>query len=93
MGRSDKINLNLQDNVNVNHITYDLDTNSYVYSSVSTTRGTFIGLEMEQYISQWKENCNIDSRKLILDDDKIVMLGSFDNDLFKRKIQNKFTNK
>lgn len=93
MGRSDKINLNLQDNVNVNRITYDLDTNSYVCSSMSTTHGTSTGLEMEQYISQWKENCNIDSRKLILDDERIVMLGSFDNDLFKRKIQNKFTNK
>ena len=44
-------------------------------------------LELELYYSQCKENYHLDSRKIILNDNTLIIMGSIDNDLFRRKIQ------
>ena len=44
-------------------------------------------LELELYYSQCKENYHLDSRKIILNDNTLIIMGSIDNDLFRKKIQ------
>ena len=44
-------------------------------------------LELELYYSQCKENYHLDSRKIVLNDNTLIIMGSIDNDLFRRKIQ------
>ena len=44
-------------------------------------------IELEYYTVQFIENCNLLSRKVITDSEKIIMICTFDNDLFKRKIK------
>ena len=44
-------------------------------------------LELELYYSQCKENYHLDSRKIFLNDNTLIIMGSIDNDLFRKKIQ------
>ena len=44
-------------------------------------------LELELYYSQCKENYHLDSRKIILNDNTLIIMGSIDNDLFRKKVQ------
>ena len=44
-------------------------------------------LELELYSVQCEENYQLDIRKMIFNDNTIIILGSFDNDLFRKKIQ------
>ena len=44
-------------------------------------------LELELYYSQCKENYHLDSRKIVLNDNTLIIMGSIDNDLFRKKIQ------
>ena len=46
-------------------------------------------LELELYILQCEENYQLDSRKLILNNKTLIILGSADNDLFRKKIKEK----
>lgn len=50
-------------------------------------------LELEIYSVQCEENYQLDIRKMIFNDNTIIILGSFDNDLFRKKVQNKQKNK
>ena len=60
------------------HITHNL---------TSTLAGIAAKLELELYYSQCKENYHLDSRKIILNDNTLIIMGSIDNDLFRKKIQ------
>ena len=44
-------------------------------------------LELELFILQCEENYQLDSRKLILDNKTLIILGSADNDLFRKKVK------
>lgn len=44
-------------------------------------------LELELYRLQCEENYHLDSRKLILDNKTLIIMGSSDNELFRKKIQ------
>ena len=44
-------------------------------------------LELELYSLQCEENYQLDSRKMIFNKNTIISLGSFDNDLFRKKVQ------
>lgn len=44
-------------------------------------------LELEIYSVQCEENYQLDIRKMIFNDNAIIILGSFDNDLFRKKVQ------
>lgn len=44
-------------------------------------------LELELYCLQCEENYHLDSRKLILDNKTLIILGSADNELFRKKVQ------
>ena len=44
-------------------------------------------IELELYCLQCKENYQLDSRKMILDNNTLIILGSLDNDLFRKKVQ------
>ena len=44
-------------------------------------------LERDLYYLQCTENYQLDSRKMILDNNTLIILGSLDNDLFRKKIQ------
>lgn len=46
-------------------------------------------LEIELYSMQCEENYQLDIKKMIFNDSTIIILGSFDNDLFRKKVQNK----
>lgn len=43
-------------------------------------------LERDFYCLQCAENYQLDSRKMILDHNTLIILGSLDNDLFRKKI-------
>ena len=53
----------------------------------STLAAIAAKLELELYYSQCKENYHLDSRKIILNDNTLIILGSLDNDLFRKKVQ------
>ena len=53
----------------------------------STLAAIAAKLELELYYSQCKENYHLDSRKIILNDNTLIIMGSIDNDLFRKKIQ------
>lgn len=44
-------------------------------------------LELELYRLQCEENYHLDSRKLILDNKTLIIMGSSDNELFRKKVQ------
>ena len=44
-------------------------------------------LELELFSLQCEENYQLDSRKLILDNKTLIILGSADNDLFRKKVK------
>lgn len=44
-------------------------------------------LEIELYSVQCEENYQLDIKKMIFNDDTIIILGAFDNDLFRKKVQ------
>lgn len=44
-------------------------------------------LESDLYCLQCTENYQLDSRKMILDNNTLIILGSLDNDLFRKKAQ------
>ena len=44
-------------------------------------------LELELYCLQCEENYQLDIRKMIFNNNTIIILGSFDNDLFRKKVQ------
>ena len=44
-------------------------------------------LELEVFSLQCEENYQLDSRKLILDNKTLIILGSADNDLFRKKVK------
>lgn len=44
-------------------------------------------LELELFSLQCEENYHLDSRKLILDNKTLIILGSADNDLFRKKVK------
>lgn len=44
-------------------------------------------LELELYSLQCEENYQLDSRKLILDNSTLIILGAANNDLFRKKIK------
>lgn len=44
-------------------------------------------LELELYCLQCEENYHLDSKKLILDNKTLIILGSADNELFRKKVQ------
>ena len=44
-------------------------------------------LERDLYYLQCTENYQLDSRKMILDNNTLIILGSLDNDLFRKKVQ------
>ena len=44
-------------------------------------------LELELYCLQCEENYHLDSGKLILDNKTIIIMGTLDNDLFRKKVQ------
>ena len=44
-------------------------------------------LERDLYCLQCTENYQLDSRKMILDNNTLIILGSLDNDLFRKKAQ------
>lgn len=44
-------------------------------------------LERDFYCLQCTENYQLDSRKMILDNNTLIILGSLDNDLFRKKVQ------
>lgn len=44
-------------------------------------------LELELYGLQCEENYQLDSRKLILDNSTLIILGAANNDLFRKKVQ------
>ena len=44
-------------------------------------------LERDFYYLQCTENYQLDSRKMILDNNTLIILGSLDNDLFRKKVQ------
>ena len=46
-------------------------------------------LELELYCLQCEENYQLDIKKMIFNDNTIIILGAFDNDLFRKKVQNK----
>ena len=46
-------------------------------------------LELELYCLQCEENYQLDIKKMIFNDQTIIILGAFDNDLFRKKAQNK----
>lgn len=46
-------------------------------------------LELELYCLQCEENYQLDIKKIIFNDQTIIILGAFDNDLFRKKAQNK----
>ena len=49
-------------------------------------------LELELYSVQCEENYQLDIKKMIFNDNTIIILGAFDNDLFRKKVQNKQKN-
>ena len=53
----------------------------------STLAAIAAKLELELYYLQCKENYHLDSRKIILNDNTLIIMGSIDNDLFRKKIQ------
>ena len=59
-----------------------MDTIERIISSEITAQ-----LELELYSLQCEENYQLDIRKMIFNDNIIIILGSFDNDLFRKKIQ------
>ena len=44
-------------------------------------------LELKLYCLQCEENYQLDIRKMIFNNNTIIILGSFDNDLFRKKVQ------
>ena len=44
-------------------------------------------LERDLYYLQCAENYQLDSRKMILDNNTLIILWSLDNDLFRKKVQ------
>lgn len=42
-------------------------------------------LELELYCLQCEENYQLDIKKMIFNDQTIIILGAFDNDLFRKK--------
>ena len=44
-------------------------------------------MELEIYRLQCEENYQLDSKKLELDDNTIIIMGSIDNDLFRKKVK------
>lgn len=44
-------------------------------------------MELEIYRLQCEENYQLDSKKLELDDNTIIIMGSMDNDLFRKKVK------
>lgn len=44
-------------------------------------------LELELFSLQCEENYQLDSRKLILNNKTLIILGSADNDLFRKKVK------
>ena len=46
-------------------------------------------LELKLYCLQCEENYQLDIKKMIFNDNTIIILGAFDNDLFRKKVQNK----
>ena len=44
-------------------------------------------LELELYCLQFDENYQLDSKKLILDDRTLIILGALNNDLFVKKVK------
>ena len=46
-------------------------------------------LELELYSVQCEENYQLNIKKMIFNDQTIIILGAFDNDLFRKKAQNK----
>lgn len=44
-------------------------------------------LELKLYCLQCEENYHLDSGKLILDNKTIIIMGTLDNDLFRKKVQ------
>ena len=44
-------------------------------------------LERDLYYLQCTENYQLDSRKMILDNNTLIILGSLDNDLFRKKFK------
>ena len=44
-------------------------------------------IELELYCLQCKENYQLDSRKMILDNNTLIIMGSLDNDLFRKKVR------
>lgn len=44
-------------------------------------------LELEIYCLQCEENYQLDSKKLILDNRTLIILGAADNELFRKKVQ------
>ena len=64
---------------------------SSYYSEQNTKRNSIskiaAQLEFELYCLQCKENYQLDSRKMILDNNSFIILGSLNNDLFRKKAQ------
>lgn len=44
-------------------------------------------MELEIYRLQCEENYQLDSKKLELDNNTIIIMGSIDNDLFRKKVK------
>ena len=59
-----------------------MDTIEQMLSSEITAQ-----LELELYSVQFEENYQLDIKKMIFNDNTIIILGSFDNDLFRKKVQ------
>ena len=63
---------------------------SSYYSEQNTKRNSIstitAQLERDLYYLQCAENYQLDSRKMILDNNTLIILGSLDNDLFRKKI-------
>lgn len=61
-----------------------MDTIEQMLSSEITAQ-----LELELYSVQCEENYQLNIKKMIFNDQTIIILGAFDNDLFRKKAQNK----
>ena len=58
-----------------------------MYNDSYKRSDTLEEIELEYYTEQLIENCHLLSRKIISGSEKIIMICTFDNELFKRKIK------
>ena len=58
-----------------------------MYNDSYKRSDTLEEIELGYYTAQFIENCHLLNRKVISGSEKIIMICTFDNELFKRKVK------